>query len=146
MPLRSTTPLEIAFVGTTNDSTGGSVVLLNVTNTSAYEIRAWNPPFQIKINEHWKIIYPDGGLGSLTNLPPHSAYTFSVAAIPAGAAWRTPVMWAYDKSFTVEYARRFLIDNVRLNLRRLSEGKAPGVNGGNHLEFRFIYSQEVTNH
>ena len=59
---------------------------------------------------------------------------------------KNPISWAYDKSFTVEYARRFLIDNVRLNLRLLSEGKEPGLNGGNHLQMRLIYSQEVTNH
>ena len=47
IPLRSTTPLEIAFVGTTNDSSGGLVFLLRASNTSNYEIRAWNLPTEI---------------------------------------------------------------------------------------------------
>ena len=146
IPLRSTTAVNVSFLGTTNDSAGGLVFLLCASNTSDYEIRFWNFPPEIKKSGGWTPLHPIAGMVSQINVPPHSAYTFSETAIPAGAVWRIPIDWAYDKSFTIEYARRFLIDNVNRNLRLLSQGKAPGLNGGNHLQMRLIYSQEVTNH
>ena len=138
MPLRSTAPLEISFLGTTNDSAGGLVFLLCANNTSDYEIRIWNYPPEIKKFGGWTPLHPIVGMMSQINVPPHTAYTFSETAIPAGAVWRILTSWAYDKSFTIEYARRFLIDNVNLNLRILSQGKEPGLNGGNHLQMRLI--------
>ena len=144
MPLRTNSPVKISCFGPTNNPVAGLLFVFSVTNESAYEIRL--APLSPEIISHG-VATPVARLASITtsNLPPHSAQIFVVAAVPSGSTWCQPVIWAYDKPFLVEYLRDFLMDNIRQNVWLLSQGKAPGLNGGNHIHFQWVCSPEMKN-
>jgi hypothetical protein len=144
MPFRSTSPVTVRYLGTTNEPVAGPLFVMSVTNETAYEIRFGVLPPEVLSHGIWEPSYHLTSIRT-TNLPAHSAGTFAVSSVPAGSTWCEPVVWAYDKSFAVEYARSFLIDNVRLNLRLLSEGQGLGLDGGNHIHFYRAYLPEMKN-
>jgi len=144
MPLRSTAPLNISCTGTTNDPATGPLSILTVSNTSSFELRLW--PFPPETNSTGVWVRTSRGTAIyMTMLPAHSVYTFTVATVTGHETWRVPVGWDYDRLYAVEFARRYLMDNIKMNISRLSQGQYPDLSGGNHSHVHPAYSPEFKN-
>jgi hypothetical protein len=140
LPLRTSTPLNIYRSHETNGATAGPVDFLIVSNTTGFELRLWRFPLQTNSPGGWH-----GGpfrAAYMMGLPAHSACKFILSSGPSHATWRAPVGWDYDPLNSVEFARRFVMDNIQLNLRLLSQGQMPGMDGGNHAKIHVTYSPE----
>jgi hypothetical protein len=141
MPLRSTAPLSIYRACETNDPTAGLISIFIVSNTSAFDLRLWPLPPQIKSPSGWRTTAPFGAV-LMTYLPAHSVYTYTVPTMPNHATLRAFVGWDYERLYTVEFARRFFINNIRMNISRLSQGESPAFHGGNQAQVQAAFSPE----